>query len=110
MPVLIRPGPSRYSCMSRVADLPNVRAFRALQEQSRLLEQVQVVFIVGPPGCGTTWVQTSLNGHPEAVALGEGHLATRLLSRITSAVHGYNTEQDRQAKESRQETSAILQL
>src|SRR5262249_35026736 len=100
----------RYRGMPIVADLPNVQAFRAMQEQSRLLEQVQVAFIVGPPGCGTSWVRDTLNGHPEAVALGEGHLATGLLTRITAAVQGYNSEQNGRAKQSQQPISSSLQL
>jgi hypothetical protein len=96
--------------MTTAADFPRVRAFREMQEQSRMLEQIQVVFIVGPPKCGTTWVQTTMNGHPEAVAMGEGHLATRLLSRLSEAIRAFNADQGAHAAESRQEASLALQL
>ncbi|MFN0133396.1 MAG: sulfotransferase family protein [Phycisphaerales bacterium] len=93
-----------------VAEAPTVKAFRALQEQSRLIESMQVVFIVGPPKCGTTWVQTSMNGHPNAVAQGEGHMATRLLPKVRAAVEGWNAENAGQAKQSKNKTAAFLQL
>ena len=92
------------------ASHPNVASFRLMQEQSRLIEQVQVVFVVGPPKCGTTWVQTTLNGHPHAVAHGEGHLATRLLGRLSDAMRGFNDDQAARAKESRSKVFSVLQL
>ena len=53
-------------------------AYHDWQSQSRLLERLNVVFVVGPPKSGTTWVQQTLAWHPHAAVEGEGHFATRL--------------------------------
>mgnify|MGYP001402598602 CR=1 FL=1 len=76
-----------------VASSPAVRAFRNWQEQSRLLERLQVVFLFGPPKCGTTWVQRLMNAHPNVIAAGESHLADSLLVRLQQAVAAHNQAQ-----------------
>lgn len=96
--------------MSTIGDIPNVKMFREMQEQSRLLEQLQIVFVVGPPKCGTTWVQTTLNAHPHAVAMGEGHLGTRLLAQMRTAVGGYNEAMRAHSAEGGDTVPAALQL
>lgn len=75
------------------APAPFEQAFRAWQEQSRLLERIQIGFIVGPPKTGTSWVTSTLHAHPAIVARGEGHLATRLVPAITQAMHAYAAAQ-----------------
>lgn len=77
-----------------------VRAFREWQEQSRLLEQIQVVFVVGPPKCGTTWVQSTFSAHPNAISKGEGRFGTQLLPRLLQAVDAFNDAQHALARES----------
>lgn len=69
------------------------QAFRTWQEQSRLLERMQVGFIVGPPKTGTSWVTSTLHAHPNAVARGEGHLPTRLVPALQQAMRAYVTAQ-----------------
>ncbi|MBK7403270.1 MAG: sulfotransferase [Phycisphaerales bacterium] len=69
------------------------QAFRAWQEQSRLLERVQIGFIVGPPKTGTSWVTSTLHAHPNAVARGEGHLPTRLIPALGQAMQAYHNAQ-----------------
>jgi hypothetical protein len=71
----------------------NEEGFRQWQAQSRLLEQVQVVFIVGPPKCGTTWVMQALNGHPNVIARGESAIARALVPHLTAAFRAYNQHQ-----------------
>ena len=78
-------------------DLPIVQSYRKWQEQSRLLEQIQVVFIVGPPRCGTTWIMRTLNSHPQAVAHGESNLAARYFPSMQAAVHQFWANADRGA-------------
>lgn len=68
---------------------PLATAFRAWQEQSRLLERLQIGFILGPPKTGTSWVTSTLHAHPNAIARGEGHLPTRLIPALRQAVAGY---------------------
>ena len=70
-----------------------VDAFRAWQEQSRLLERLQVGFIVGPPKTGTSWVTSTLHAHPNAIARGEGHLPTRLIPALRRAFETYTAAQ-----------------
>lgn len=84
-------GPARFA--ERVAAMPAVRAFREWQEHSRLLERVQVVFLFGPPKCGTTWVQRLLNAHPNIIASGESHLADSLLVKLQQAIVAHNQQQ-----------------
>lgn len=67
--------------------------FRQWQEQSRLLDQVQIAFIVGPPKCGTTWVMQGLDGHPNAIARGESAVGRALFPNFTAAVQHYNAHQ-----------------
>lgn len=66
-----------------------VAAFRTWQEHSRLLERLQVGFIVGPPKTGTSWVTSTLHAHPNAIARGEGHLPTRLIPALQQALQAY---------------------
>lgn len=68
-------------------------AFRTWQEQSRLLERIQIGFIVGPPKTGTSWVTSTLHAHPNAIARGEGRLPTRLIPSLTQALDSYTTAQ-----------------
>lgn len=70
-----------------------VGAFRAWQDQSRLIERLQVGFIVGPPKTGTSWVTSTLHAHPHAIARGEGHLPTRLIPALRQAVQSYTEAQ-----------------
>ena len=78
-------------------DLPIVQSYRKWQEQSRLLERIQVVFIVGPPRCGTTWIMRTLNSHPQAAAHGESNLAARYFPSMQAAVHQFWANADRGA-------------
>lgn len=67
-------------------------AFRAMQDQSRLVESLQVVFIVGPQRTGTTWLVQALNGHPNAVARCESRIMSRLLDQFAKDVREFNEE------------------
>jgi hypothetical protein len=75
--------------MQSPANRPLTDAFRAWQEQSRLLERLQIGFIVGPPKTGTSWVTSTLHAHPNAIARGEGHLPTRLIPALQQALGAY---------------------
>ncbi|MCH8271164.1 MAG: sulfotransferase [Planctomycetes bacterium] len=75
-------------------DLPIVQSYRKWQEQSRLLEQIQVVFIIGPPKCGTTWVQRTIDSHPEAVAKGESNFATQFVPQFDTVVRQFLKDPD----------------
>jgi hypothetical protein len=90
------------------ADHPTNRAYRDWQEQSRLLERLQVVFVVGPPKSGTTWVQQTLAAHPEAAVEGEGQFATWLAYPIAQ-VFGQYTARQNQASRSGKETAWVDQ-
>lgn len=67
--------------------------FQLWQSQSRFLEQLQIVFIVGPPKCGTTWVMEALNGHPSAIARGESAAGRALIPNLLAAFQNYNAHQ-----------------
>lgn len=60
------------------------------QCHSRRLETVQIVYIVGPSKCGTSWVQTTLDGHPNAVAWAEGAFASWLGPGLRRAAEAFN--------------------
>ena len=60
------------------------------QEQSRLLERTQVVFIIGPAKSGTTWLMRSLDHHPQIVARGECGICSHLLPGLIAAFRQYN--------------------
>jgi hypothetical protein len=51
------------------------------------------LFITGCPKSGTTWLSTTLNGHPQVVAAGEGRFAWRLFPLIQQAGGIFNTDQ-----------------
>ena len=51
------------------------------------------LFITGCPKSGTTWLSTTLNGHPQIVAAGEGRFAWRLFPLIQQAGGIFNTDQ-----------------
>lgn len=87
------PAGSSEAFAGMVGGAAAVRAFRRWQEQSRLLERVQIVFLFGPPKCGTTWVQRLMNAHPGIVASGESHLADSLLVKLQQAVGLHNQSQ-----------------
>ncbi len=70
-----------------------VQAFRTWQEQSRLIERLQIGFILGPPKTGTSWVTSTLHAHPNAIARGEGHLPTRLIPALQQAFQTYTNAQ-----------------
>jgi hypothetical protein len=53
----------------------------------------QKLFITGCPKSGTTWLSTTLNGHPQVVAAGEGRFAWRLFPLIQQAGGIFNTDQ-----------------
>jgi hypothetical protein len=67
--------------------------FKLWQSQSRFLDQLQIVFIVGPPKCGTTWVMEALNGHPNAIARGESAVGRALIPNLLAAFQNYNAHQ-----------------
>lgn len=83
--------------MPTPADIPDVKAFRAWQDQSRLIEQLQITFVVGPPKCGTTWAMDTLRAHPEAVIGGESHAATKLNQLLIAALRQYMGEMNQPA-------------
>lgn len=91
---------------SAVGGAAAVRAFRRWQEQSRLLERLQVVFLFGPPKCGTTWVQRLMNAHPGVVAAGESHLADSLLVKLQQAVAAHNQGQTGMRRSTKQGAQA----
>jgi hypothetical protein len=69
--------------------------FARWQAQSRILEGLRLVFIVGPSKCGTSWVQTTLNGHPNAVAWAEGAFVPWLRPPLQDAVGKFNAAHER---------------
>ncbi|MEC9373385.1 MAG: sulfotransferase, partial [Planctomycetota bacterium] len=60
--------------------------FRRWQDASRMIDTAQVVFIVGPPKSGTTWLAASLEGHPDAAVCHESHFANELLPRLRESI------------------------
>jgi hypothetical protein len=53
----------------------------------------QKLFLTGCPKSGTTWMSTTLNGHPQIVAAGEGRFAWRLFPLLQQAGGIFNTDQ-----------------
>lgn len=73
-------------------------SFSQWQQQSRLLDAMQVVFIVGPPKCGTSWLMSSLDQHPRATAHGECGLSFVLLPRLLEAFRAHNAHHQAHSK------------
>src|SRR5579872_4366782 len=55
--------------------------------------QFQKLFITGCPKSGTTWLSSTLNGHPNVVASGEGRFAWRLFPLLQQVGGMFNTDQ-----------------
>ena len=51
------------------------------------------LFITGCPKSGTTWLSSTMNGHPQIVAAGEGRFAWRLFPMLQQACGMFNTDQ-----------------
>ncbi|MEQ8770832.1 MAG: sulfotransferase [Phycisphaerales bacterium] len=51
-----------------------------------------IVFIAGPPKCGTTWLMRTIDAHADAVLTDEWHLASRLLYPVLSEVEKFAME------------------
>ena len=73
-------------------ELPPVEpeAFRNWQGDSRRLDAMQIVFIVGPRRSGTTWLQRSLAGHRRVVTGGECGLCHFMLPGLEAAFRRHN--------------------
>lgn len=82
--------------------------FARWQAESRLLDRLQLLFVVGPPKCGTTWVQQTLGAHPRCRAAGEAHLATRLAPALSQGMRWYTQQQDGQSTQAGHKTSTWL--
>ncbi|MCC6286122.1 MAG: sulfotransferase [Phycisphaerales bacterium] len=82
--------------------------FARWQAESRLLDRLHLVFVVGPPKCGTTWVQKTLGSHPRCRASGEAHLATRLAPALSQGVRWYTQQQDGQSRQAGHRTSTWI--
>ncbi len=52
----------------------------------------RIVFIAGPPKCGTTWLMRTIDSHPDAVLTNEWHLASRLLYPVLGEVERFAME------------------
>jgi len=78
--------------MTGLASLPALN-FSQWQQQSRIIDHVQVAFIVGPPKCGTTWLMLSLNGHRNAVVSGEGNAGRALVTPMLALLRAFNAHQ-----------------
>lgn len=50
----------------------------------------QLFFIIGLAKSGTTWLQLTLDGHPEIACRGEGHFTNYLAPNLKKAVDRYN--------------------
>jgi hypothetical protein len=68
--------------------------FAQWQAQSRRIDEMAVVFIVGPPKTGTTWVMQCLEGHPNAVVRGESSICRALFPGLMNSFQQYNQHQD----------------
>jgi len=69
-------------------------AFEAWQAESRAVDRLGLVFIVGPPRCGTTWLLASLMGHPSAIGFwGETHAASVLLPALSAVLSSGDNHQ-----------------
>lgn len=49
-------------------------------------------FVCGPPKSGTTWLQLMLDGHPEVLCAGEGHLTDWVLAPLRRLLTTYNEQ------------------
>lgn len=59
----------------------------------QMLEQMGKVFVVGCYKSGTTWLQRSLDSHPEMVVKGESCAAWKLVPMLNQALVDFNTHQ-----------------
>lgn len=69
------------------------RQFAEWIEQQQRIEQLGKLFVVGCYKSGTTWLQRSLDAHPEMVVKGEGCAAWKLIPMMNQALVDYNTHQ-----------------
>ena len=87
-------NPSRPAASTDTAGMEppprNPQAFRHWQQQSRRLDAMQIVFIVGPRRSGTTWLQRSLAGHPRIATGGECGLCHFMLPGLQAAFRRHN--------------------
>ena len=52
----------------------------------------KMFFICGAPKSGTTWLQRSMNSHPEIVCKGEGHFIEKLVLPMAAVFREYNAK------------------
>lgn len=78
-------------CWAPRVDPVDPAAFARWQGESRALETLQIVFIVGPQRTGTTWLSEALGSHPNASSLYEGHFASNLLTKLVALSGDFNT-------------------
>ena len=65
-------------------------SFDDWQQQSRLLDRLQIGFICGPQRSGTTWMVRLLQNHPQAVCRSEGHAMSAHCALLIEAIRQAN--------------------
>ncbi|MBV6633923.1 MAG: sulfotransferase [Alphaproteobacteria bacterium] len=82
---------------SAMQELPNSNKdfpafFDAYQEQIAEILKRPMLFVCGAPKSGTTWLQLSLNHHPEIHCGGEGHFSDWLGRPLHDLLRAYNAK------------------
>jgi hypothetical protein len=54
--------------------------------------ETNMFFICGAPKSGTTWLQRSMNSHPEIVCKGEGHFIEKFVLPLAGVFREYNSK------------------
>jgi hypothetical protein len=66
--------------------------FERLHAQIGALGATQPFFIGGSMKSGTTWLQLLLNGHPEIICKGEGHVTDHLAPQLLGGLERHNQQ------------------
>lgn len=75
---------------SATGPTPGSSAWRLHHERVATLLSKRLFFIIGSAKSGTTWLQKTLDGHPEISCRGEGHFPDFLAPLLSNAVSEYN--------------------
>ena len=62
---------------------------RRIDQVRAIIENYGLFFVCGAPKSGTTWLQKSLDAHPQILCAGEGHFADMFVRKIFKPVEQY---------------------
>jgi hypothetical protein len=78
--------------------METARFDRHLEKIRDIFHDYRIFFICGAPKSGTTWLQKSLDAHPQIVCAGEGHFVDKFAIGIREPIIAYYRHQEIVAK------------